>query len=342
VEREFQSRWSRVLALSGVPGGEGGEGRSLVQRGSAELAAGFAEAFADPGPAWDLARYFSPDLMIAAADEAAFRDGRFQGILGEVHTSNTLSWSCFLAQHPDPEAVLRMLARDLGTEPVVMPQFPIERWVQRMNVNLVLPQYVRFELTEQAAIHPLCRALPAGVAAVSATAEGLEVASRDGAIRFPAIELFGAFLTDQCTRILGHLLPSARHRPRVVIDDLVVLRQRWRFPPADLECVEPADALERFLAVRRWAGGHGLPRHAFYKVPAEDKPCFLDLDSPIYVDIFARLVRETRRSAPAGEVLLTEMLPDLTQTWLTDAEGNRYTCELRLAAIEATIASSKV
>ena len=70
-------------------------------------------------------------------------------------------------------------------------------------------------------------------------------------------------------------------------------------------------------------------------MPAELKPCFLDLDSPIYVDVFARLVRETRRSAAAGEVLLTEMLPDLTQTWLTDAAGNRYTCELRLAAIEA-------
>jgi hypothetical protein len=49
------------------------------------------------------------------------------------------------------------------------------------------------------------------------------------------------------------------------------------------------------------------------------------------------------RTAAAGEggeadetLVAEEMLPAIEDAWLTDAEGHRYTCELRLAAVEAS------
>ena len=53
------------------------------------------------GPAWSLARYFSPDVLIAADGEEALRRGDYEIVLGEVHASNTLLYSCFVALHPD-------------------------------------------------------------------------------------------------------------------------------------------------------------------------------------------------------------------------------------------------
>jgi len=34
------------------------------------------------------------------------------------------------------------------------------------------------------------------------------------------------------------------------------------------------------------------------------------------------------------QAVFTEMLPDVEQSWLPDAEGRRYTCELRMVALD--------
>jgi hypothetical protein len=327
ARREFRERWARVLALG--PEADG----AAVHRSSAELMPRFQAEFAGGGPSWGLVRYFSPDIMVAARSEEAFQAGDFQAVLGEIHPTNTLSWSCFVTQHPHPEEVLRLLAHDLGGETLLVPQFPRSRWVQRMNVHLVLPHFLRYELIEQGPIHPPCRSLPAGLATVREVGGRMRVETRDGKLTFPACELFALPLTEQCSHILGSLLPSSPHRPRVTLDDFVVARESWQFPLSEVGFAGLHDPCERFLAVRRWARRHGLPRHCFYKVPQERKPCYLDLDSPIYVDLFAKLVRGGR-GGEEGLLTVAEMLPDLSQTWLTDAQRQRYTCELRLVAIE--------
>ena len=83
-----------------------------------------------------------------------------------------------------------------------------------------------------------------------------------------------------------------------------------------------------FAQIRAWASAHGMPRHVFYKSPGETKPCYLDFDSPIYVEAFLKLMRRLR---PTASVKLVEMVPSPEQTWLTDADGAPYTCELRIA-----------
>ncbi|GFJ87489.1 hypothetical protein [Phytohabitans rumicis] len=70
--------------------------------------------------------------------------------------------------------------------------------------------------------------------------------------------------------------------------------------------------------------------------PGEPKPLYLDLDSPILVGLFATTVR--RPGGAAVRATISEMLPAPDQLWLRDAEGRRYTSELRLAAVEASAA----
>ncbi|MHB8875123.1 MAG: hypothetical protein ACYC8T_15665 [Myxococcaceae bacterium] len=58
------------------------------------------------------------------------------------------------------------------------------------------------------------------------------------------------------------------------------------------------------------------------------KPFFVDLSSPVYVDVLARFAR-------AGSCLtVTEMRPAPEETWLTDEKGRTYVSELRLLAVD--------
>ena len=76
----------------------------------------------------------------------------------------------------------------------------------------------------------------------------------------------------------------------------------------------------------------------YVKVPVETKPHYLDLESPVFVEIFTRLVRRTAAQNPkALSVSVTEMLPVHGHQWLPDADGQRYTSELRLIGVDEPI-----
>jgi hypothetical protein len=329
IRQAFQDRWQRLLS----PPPESGLKR--VHFKVAQIASRFDDAFDNAGPAWSLVRYFSPDVMVAADSEESFRAGDFQLVLGELHPTNTLSWSCFASQHPRFEELLGNLERDMESHVVLMPQLPKTTWVQRMNISLVLPHFLRCELVEQAPSCPPCRSLPAAGVVVELQGDRLIARTRDGETRFDAIELFGLQLTEHCARFLAAMFPLDLHSPRMTFDDLVITRERWRFAVSEMEFPAIREPADRFLAARRWARRHGLPRFCFYRAPGEMKPVYLDLDSPIYVDILARLAR-ARVDGPegGGDLVVSEMLPGIDQAWLSDHQRHRYTCELRLAALE--------
>ncbi len=86
-----------------------------------------------------------------------------------------------------------------------------------------------------------------------------------------------------------------------------------------------------------------MPRFVFVKVASEQKPCFIDFDSPIYVDIFAKLIRrDMARDAQDVSITVSEMLPEPDQTWLPDAEGNQYTSELRFVAVDLLLPCEEI
>ena len=316
VADELNRRWMQVL------GGPFTERR--VTRTAAEVHAAAAEVFAAPHPGWPSARHHSPDIIIAARSAEAIAAGDVLYVMGEIHVAvNTVASQVFMNMHGDPAQVVEWTARDLPL-PRVGPVIPRAR-VNRTND--VPRRAFDYDLETGSARSSLPRTnvLPVGQLVVQEQDGKVYVCAHDH--RFDLIDFFEHYLQVES---LAHfnLLPPLAHTPRITIDKVVVSRERWTFAPTDLPFAHLEDAAERYIELRRWARSHDLPRLLFYKVPEEPKPCFLDLDSPSFVDLFLKLVRK------ASKVHVSEMLPSVDECWLADAEGRRYTSELRIAAVD--------
>jgi hypothetical protein len=325
----FQRLWADILR---VP-----EGQGRVEYTSDELRERVHATFDAPHAGWNYARQHSPDLMIAAESAEALRRGDYHFVLGEMHMgANTLSFPVFLAQHPAPEELERGIAHDFTVPrliPILTKHFAPEQ-TARVFYALFSPDDVHIEFAPVAPDGTRPTRVPVGSLVVERKAGRLVVRTRDGGMQFDLLAAFGTNLSDLVVDYLKILTP-ARHTPRVTIDRLVACREAWRFKTPELSFAFVKDETERFIAARRWARANGLPRFMFAKVPVEKKPFFLDMDSQLFVELFARTVR---RSVEAGfddaTFTLSEMVPDFNHTWLPDAEGRRYTCELRSVAVD--------
>lgn len=317
VFAEYQERWRQALGL--VPGVR------RIQLSSADLEPRWERLFPAPAPGWPSARHHSPDLMIAAESADAIRDGEYLVVLGELHTfCNTLEQELYFAEHPAPELLREALALDIPTgriAPVPPKEFagrchPTPRSEHPLDVSL--------EVDDAVSWRPRAQTLPISALVVDERGGRVRVSTRDGARSWDLIEALDLLLTEFNVSIL----PDAVHTPRVTIDQFVLGRESWRFPVAELPFLARETPLARFTGMRAWAREHGLPRFLFFKPSAEAKPCYLDLESPLYVEGFVKLVRSSQH------VTLSEMLPDPDQCWLVDAAGHRYSSELRLVAVD--------
>ena len=148
------------------------------------------------------------------------------------------------------------------------------------------------------------------------------------------LEVVGDLLSAQIAHAF-RLTPPGGHAPRVTVDDLVVSRETWTLAAAEPAFAGTADERGRYLEARSWAEGHGLPRHVFLRCTGERKPIYADLTSLASIDLMSRALRRSRREAGAGATMtVTEMLPAPEHAWLTDAEGRRYSAELRMVAVD--------
>lgn len=126
------------------------------------------------------------------------------------------------------------------------------------------------------------------------------------------------------------LAGAGPHHPRLTLDGLVVARETWR-TTVGRTGIAPAHGPREYLAARRLRRSLGMPERVFAKVGTEVKPVYVDFTGPRYVSSFATLLRAARASfGDDVPVVFTELLPDLHESWLPDAEGRRYSCELRL------------
>ena len=91
---------------------------------------------------------------------------------------------------------------------------------------------------------------------------------------------------------------------------------------------------DRFLEARRFAREHQMPRHVFVKVPVEAKPVYVDFGSAIYVNLLGKLIRRSVAEGGETQVVFSEMLPGICESWLPDGEGKHYTSELRFIALD--------
>jgi hypothetical protein len=162
------------------------------------------------------------------------------------------------------------------------------------------------------------------------------VRTRDRRACFDVMEALADALTGLVMSQFKIFRPVA-HTPRVSVGQMVICRESWNFSPSELSFAFEKDEDARFVAARRWARTHRIPRFVFVKSSAEMKPSYVDFESPVYVNIFAKTVRHA--AAADGDtdprIAVSEMLPAHDRCWLRDAEGRRFTSELRIVAVDA-------
>jgi hypothetical protein len=240
----------------------------------------------------------------------------------------------YVCQHPAPEELFAETGRD-HPAPRLLPLVAKEnksRLSARIRQSLVRPEDYYVALVDHTADPHRGRVVMSGDATVAEEDGALVVEAPDGA-RFPAVDVFGHVLTNLAMDLFRPL-PEDAHTPRVTIDRLVVARETWRIPAADLGFAGDKDEAARFVRARHFRGRHEMPRHVFVVSPAEPRPFYVDFDSPVYVNILAKAARRLAREHPDGLLTVTEMLPAPGQTWLTDHQGETYTSELRLVAVD--------
>ena len=326
VQEEFRRKWEAVLAVSP-------EARRTTYR-SEDLREAVEAAFAAPRAGWTAALHHSPDLMIAAESVDAIRRGEYEIVLGELHLAAiTIGGSVFYQQHPSKRELLQAKESDIP-EAQPIPVIPNSWLPTRVFNSLDSKKDYYIEFTPESFVAERERAVLIADFVVEEQEGQLVARTRDGRLCFDVLEMFGRtfsyFITERF-RMFGH----RSHTPRVSIDRVTVTRETWRCRAGELDFAHIKDEAERFLATRRWARSLGMPRQVFVKVPIETKPCYVDFDSPVYVNLLAKLMRRTAETGGKEmQAVFTEMLPDVEQSWLPDADGRRYTCELRMVALD--------
>lgn len=327
LRRQLTEKWQELLRPN-----DGGD----VRRRSAALAPRVEALFGVSDSGWVGAMHQSPDVMIAARDVDAIARGEAFFVLGEVHVGiNTLINYSALDQHPDANQVLDALHEDLG-RPRVMPRISRVGTGQPIRVQTVADVRRDVELMFSLGALPLRveTAIDLAELVVRYENDGLTAVTRDGTRHYDLLDLFAQLLSGFVANKF-RMLPTARQSPRVTIDRLVVQRRTWRIPCEELTFISAKDPALVFLELRRWAATQGLPRWTFFKANWEKKPFYLDLDSPIFVRMFAKQVRNAlkRDVDRDGSIVLTEMLPSHDELWMPLEPGVVCTSELRLVAV---------
>ena len=328
IEKDFQARWNRVFRLGRECNPVNYPSDSLRERVLSEFPAGQAE--------WKGARYHSPDIMIAAASEDAIRRGDYCFVLGELHTGmNTLGISAFVSQHPSPQELVRAVEHDLGALNVVPVTPKKPKAGSRMEMCLVAPSNLRLEYSDNAFLPDRSRCLPISSFVIEFEDGRLLAKTRDGRLHLDAIDLGQPPLPASVINSFKKMASQFHHSPRISIDRLVVQRESWRCTASELAFAREPQSSDRYAQTRKWRHLHAMPRFVFFKAPVEPKPCYLDFESPILVDIFCKMVRRTQDAGSADAAIdISEMLPTPDQIWLTDAENNRYTNEFRFVIVD--------
>lgn len=322
ISREFTEKWASVLSLDAQ--------QHHVRFTAAELASPVREMFPAAAPGWSWARYHSTDLHLLAADEAALERGEVSFVLGELHAAwNTVDTFCFAFAHPDRAGLVRHLIEEMPPGRL-LPVLPLgwPRMTPRTAPAVRNPADFDLGFTD-APIATDDRLVP--VTSLSVADEDGELIATNGfGQRWPILEVFGELLSIHAVDAFK-LLGGLDHVPRVSIDNLVVLRESWSFTGSSFGFVGLADERDRYLAVRSWRRRFGLPERVFVKTPNEVKPFYVDLTSPVHVEVFVVALRAAvRAGGPEVAVGISEMLPDAADAWVSDAAGARYVSELRL------------
>src|SRR5262249_18727381 len=272
IVEDFHGRWSKILRFSGD--------ERRVQYTTEELRPRVLSAFHTVGQLLSIARYHSPDVMVAASSVEHIRRGDYLLVMGELHVAgNTLGCPLFIEQHQTPQKLRDAFDRDLP-ETRLVPMIPKLYWdgqAARLLPSAIASNSLRLAFSPEPSTGRGSRTVRIGDMVVDDTSNGLVVRSRDGKLSFDIIETFETGMFSVLNNTFS-ILGSSEHSPRITIDRLVVCRETWRMVASQLEFAWEKTEPTRFVEARKMARRLGLPRFVFVKSPAEVKPFYVDFD----------------------------------------------------------------
>jgi hypothetical protein len=313
---DLQRRWSALLA----------------DPDPATIAARAAAAFADHAPAWPTSVYQSADVQIAAPSLAAVNAGDYLCVVGDFHPgANPLGQGVFATRHPHRDRFLAAIASDAGPSPFLIPPRDVGFHTTRNMPAITRPGDVHIAADPRDRMPDGYRTLPAA----DLITDGQTVTTPDGSWQAPLAHLLWLPLMISAVHAYDPFpAPAGGHGTRITIGRTVWRRETWHIPTArGPACPEAAAA---------WARDLGLPRRVFMLSPGELKPIYIDFDSPVLTRILCRQLRRAAAGLPGRPARFTEMLPGPDDCWLADQDGQRYTSELRLVAVDLERRASRM
>ena len=306
---ELQRRWAELL--------DDPDRTTIGERARAR--------FSDYAPAWPISVFHSPDIQIAAADADAVERGDYLVVIGDYHPGTSpLAQGIFSYRHADRQRFLETWGLDVGTPAIypLPPRVPQVPMTARLMPAANLPGDI--------VVVPPMPQVRAGrgsrvVSVADLFVDGATITDREGSFRAPLHALF--WVPMFVATVFGYEpFPQLEHMERITAGRTVFRRESWRVPVGGCP-TDPA-------AVAGWARDRGMPRRVFVRMSDEPKPTYLDVESSVLARIFCRQVRR-RADTPEQLVAVSEMLPRPEDCWL-ELDGERYTSELRLAAVDLT------
>jgi hypothetical protein len=285
-------------------------------------------------PKFDEYTYPSADLQLAAESVDAVVRGDYQWILGELHPPVALMQHCMYWACPDKPALTRALMSTTFDKPNFHFGIFVADFTAHTTVHLFdsLPNLTNFVAPQRA--DPRWRKIAPSDAEVYVDDATGDVCLR----RIENREYLGSFARAWTIPLGFHPFQFGleNHTPRLRCGNVIVQRRTWVVTQTEMgsgnfKGVSP----DLVLAIERLRANRDLPRYNYIRPTAralrrsgaegrdkDTKPVFVDLESYLFMEIFHRWL------AKAGEIEVTEMLPDPNHLLWREPDGRR-TFELR-------------
>ena len=272
--------------------------------------------------------YPSADLQLAARSTEAVERGDYQWILAELHPPVALLHHCMYWNCPDKPALRHALARTTLDRPNFHFGFFAADFTAHTTVRLfdALPHLSTFVAPQRA--NPKWRKVLQSEAEVYLDETG-DVCVR----KIDNREHLGSFARAWLIPLGFHPFQFSlgAHTPRLLCGRVVVQRQAWTISASDFPSGKYYGVSSALvLAVEKLRAERNLPRFVYIR-PTEEalrrsgaegrdkdtKPVFIDLESYLFLEIFYRWI------VKAGEIEVTEMLPDPDHLFWKESDGRR-------------------
>jgi hypothetical protein len=285
-------------------------------------------------PKFDEYTYPSADMQISAKSVEAIARGEYEWILAELHPPVALLHHGFYWACPDKEALGRALASTTKGRPTFHFGFFAIDFTATTAVRVLdaMPDLTYFVAPQRG--NPRWRIIPPAEIEVFADEASGDVGLR----RRESREYLGSFARAWVIPLGFHpfLFGRTPHMPRLRCGKVIVQRRSWTVSLEELPAGNYTGISRNLVAaIERLRAAKGWPRYIYIR-PSEQalrrsgaegrdkdtKPVFIDLESYLFLEVFHGWLTK------AGEVEVTEMLPDPEHLLWKEQDGRR-TFELR-------------